>query len=162
MKYKVVPPVADSLDRIEAVHRGVPIVPDSEESCCRRLMRDADVPSQDEAKEWLTFCRALGLAEEGQRGYARVRDVDTDPAALAARFRENVYAVEETLAVLEESREPQSIDEVFDRLRDRVPAWERARSTDWADRWRERVDRIMSWCVLFGLAAERDGGYVRR
>ena len=161
MRFKVVPPAPDSLDRVGTVHGAVPIVPDGEESCCRRLMRDADVPSQDEAKEWLTFCRALGLAEEGSRGYARVRDVDTDGDALAVRFRENVYAVEETLAVLADADGPLSTADVFDRLRDRVPAWERARSTDWAERWRERVDRILAWCVLFGLAEERDGGYVR-
>lgn len=124
-------------------------------------MRDADIHSQDEAKEWLTFFRALGLAEEGSRGYARVRGVDTDSDALADRFRENVYAVEETLSVLSHADEPISTAGVFDRLRDRVPAWERARSTDWAERWRERVGRILSWSVLFGLAGERDGGYVR-
>lgn len=124
-------------------------------------MRDAGVPSQDEAKEWLTFCRALGLAEEGPRGYARVRDVDTGREALADRFHEHVYAVEETLSVLADAQEPLSAATVFERLRDRVPAWERARSTDWETRWRERAARILSWCVLFGLAAERDGGYVR-
>ncbi|MFC7175927.1 hypothetical protein [Halosegnis marinus] len=125
MRFKVVPPVPESLDRVEAVWRGVPIVPDAEESCCRRLMRDADVPAQDTAKEWLTFSRALGLAEEGPRGYARVRD-GYDPDAFPARFREGVYAADETLAVLADADEPLSPDEVFDRLRDRVPAWERA------------------------------------
>ncbi|MFC7234210.1 hypothetical protein [Halosegnis marinus] len=160
MRFKVVPPVPESLDRVEAVWRGVPIVPDAEESCCRRLMRDADVPAQDTAKEWLTFSRALGLAEEGPRGYARVRD-GYDPDAFPARFREGVYAADETLAVLADADEPLSPDEVFDRLRDRVPAWERARSTDWQDTWRERVGRILDWAVLLGLAAERDGGYVR-
>lgn len=161
MRFKVVPPAPESLDLVETVYRGVPIVPDGEESCCRRLMRGADVPSQDEAKEWLTFCRALGLAKEGPRGYARIRETDTDPDALADRFRENVYAVEETLSVLADAGEPVSVTVVFDRLRDRVPAWERARSTDWREQWRERVSRILSWCVLFGLAEERDGGYVR-
>lgn len=161
MRFKVVPPAPGSLDRLEAVYGAVPIVPDGEDSCCRRLMRDADVPSQDEAKEWLTFCRALGLAEEGSRGYARVRDTETDRETLAARFHENVYAVEETLSVLADADEALSTEDVFERLRDRVPAWERARSTDWAERWRERVGRLLSWCVLFGLAAEGDDGYVR-
>lgn len=161
MRFKVVPPAPDSLDRLEAVHGAVPIVPDGEESCCRRLMRDADVPSQDGAKEWLTFCRALGLAEEGSRGYARIRDVDTDSDALADRFRENVYAVEETLSVLDDADSPLPAAGVFDSQRGRVPAWERARSTDWEERWRERVGRILEWCALFGLAAARDDGYVR-
>ncbi|WP_148040766.1 hypothetical protein [Halosegnis longus] len=80
MRFKIVPPVPDSPARIETVWKAVPIVPDPEDSCCQRLMADAGVPSQDEAKEWLTFCRALELAEEGPRGYARVRD-GYDPAA---------------------------------------------------------------------------------
>lgn len=160
MRFKVVPPVPDSLDRLESVHAGVPLVPDSEESCCARLMRDADVPAQDEAKEWLTFCRALGLAEEGPRGYGRVSDA-FDPDRLADDFRENVYAVDESLAVLDESSEPLSADEVFDRLRDRVPAWERARSADWESTWRDRVDRLLSWAVLFDLADRADEGFVR-
>jgi hypothetical protein len=161
VRFKIVPPAPDSLDRVTAIHGAVPIVPDDEESCCQRLMRDTGVPSQDEAKEWLTFCRALGLAEERSRGYARVRDADTDQDALADRFRENVYAVEETLAVVADGDEPLATARVFDRLRDRVPAWERARSTDWEERWRERVGRILSWCVLFGLVEEHNTGYVR-
>ena len=160
MRYKVVPPAPDSLDRIEAVWQAVPIVPDPEESCCQRLIADADVPSQDVAKEWLTFCRALGLATEGPRGYSRVRD-GYNPAAFPDRFRERVYAATETLAVLADAKDPIDAKAVFDRLRDRVPAWERARSTDWAETWRERVARILEWAVLFDLAESRDGGYVR-
>lgn len=160
MRYKVVPPAPDSLARVETVWRAVPIVPDPEDSCCRRLMADADVASQDAAKEWLTFCRALGLAEEGPRGYSRVRDGYT-PEEFPDRFREGVYAAAETLAVLEDADGPLDGGEVFDRLRDRVPAWERARSTDWADTWRERVGRLLEWSVLFDLAQSVDGGYVR-
>jgi hypothetical protein len=160
MRYKVVPPAPASLDRVETVWQAIPIVPDPEDSCCRRLMADADVPSQDRAKEWLTFCRALGLAEEGPRGYSRVRD-GYAPDEFPDRFRENVYAAAETLAVLADADGPLAPDSVFDRLRDRVPAWERARSTDWADTWRERVGHVLEWCVLLGLAGRADGGYVR-
>jgi hypothetical protein len=160
MRYKVVPPAPGSLDRVEAVWRAVPIVPDPEDSCCQRLMVDADVPSQDAAKEWLTFCRALGLAEEGPRGYSRVRD-GYEPDALPDRFRKHVYAAAETLAVLAEADGSLDANTVFDRLRDRVPAWERARSTDWEETWRERVTRLLKWAVLFELAEPVDGGYVR-
>lgn len=159
MKFKVVPPAPDSLDRLEAVWGAVPVVPDAEESCCARLMRDASVPAQDEAKEWLTFCRALDLAEEGSRGYSRVRG-EFDPDTLAERFREHVYAADEALAVLADADEPLAAEAVFDRLRDRVPTWERQRSTDWAETWTERVDRILAWAVLFELAEREDGGYV--
>ncbi|WP_255148824.1 hypothetical protein [Halorarius halobius] len=158
MKFKVVPPAPDSLDRLDAVHRALPRVPDAEESCCVRLMREADVPAQDDAKAWLTFCRALGVAEESERGYRRVGSLDPD--ALRERFRERVYAADEALAVLADAEGPLTAGEVFDRLRDRVPAWERQRSTDWAETWRERVARILAWAVLLGLAAPEDGGYV--
>lgn len=159
MKFKVVPPAPDSLARLEAVWQAVPVVPDAEESCCARLMQDADVPAQDEAKEWLTFARALDLAEEGPRGYSRVRG-EFDPDRLAARFREHVYAADEALAVLADADDPLDADAVFDRLRDRVPTWERQRSTDWAETWTDRVDRILTWAVLFGLADRRGDGYV--
>ena len=158
MRYKVVPPVPDSLDRLRRVHRGVPIVPDAEESCCRRLMADADVPAQDEAKEWLTFCRALGLVEEGPRGYSRVRD-GYEPDTLPERFRENVYAASEALTVLADADARLGPDTVFDRVRDRIPAWERARSADWEDTWQRHVERILDWAVLFGLAEYSEDGY---
>ncbi|MFB6117318.1 hypothetical protein [Halosegnis sp.] len=158
MRFKIIPPAPDSLDRLRAVHESVPIVPDAEESCCRRLIADADVPAQDEAKEWLTFCRALGLAEEGTRGYARVRD-GWDPEMLPTRFRERVYAADETLTVLADADGPLSAEAVFEQLRDRIPAWERARSADPTATWRERVDRLLSWTVLFGLAERVEGGY---
>ena len=159
MKFKVVPPAPDSLARLEAVWQAVPVVPDAEESCCARLMQDADVPAQDEAKEWLTFARALDLAEEGPRGYSRVRG-EFDPDRLADRFREHVYAADEALAVLADADDPLDAAAVFDRLRDRVPTWERQRSTDWVETWTDRVDRLLAWAVLFGLADRADGGYV--
>lgn len=159
MKFKVVPPAPESLDRLNAVWRAVPVVPDAEESCCARLMRDADVPAQDEAKEWLTFCRALDLASEGPRGYSRVRG-EFDRDALAEQFREHVYAADEALAVLADAEGPLDSAEVFARLRDRVPAWERRRSTDWAETWTERTDRILAWAVLFGLADREGDAYV--
>ncbi|WP_153952282.1 hypothetical protein [Halosegnis longus] len=158
MRFKIVPPVPDSPARIETVWKAVPIVPDPEDSCCQRLMADAGVPSQDEAKEWLTFCRALELAEEGPRGYARVRD-GYDPAAFPERFRERVYAVPELLAVLADADEPLSPKQVFDRLRERVPAWERARTDDWEGTWTRRVERLLEWAVLFGLAKRAGDGY---
>lgn len=158
MRFKVVPPAPDSLDRLRAVHRALPRVPDAEASCCARLMRDAAVPSQDEAKAWLTFCRALGLAEEGPRGYGRLGG-EPDDSALADRFRERVFAADEALSVLADSAEPLGADAVFDRLQDRVPTWERQRSADWAETWRDRVGRILSWAVLFDLATREGDRY---
>lgn len=178
MRVKVVPHAPESLDRLREIHRAIPLVPDDEESCCARLVRDAEVPAQDEAREWLTFCRALGLAargstarntevslplglaEEGPRGFRRVRGA-FDPDALAAAFRERVYAADEALAVLDEADGPVPVGAVFDRLRERVPAWERKRSTDWSETWTERIERVLDWAVLFGLAEREGEGYVR-
>lgn len=160
MRVKVVPPAPASFDRLRAVHRAIPLVPDDEESCCTRLVRDADVPAQDEAREWLTFCRAIGLAEEGPRGFSRVRGA-FDRDALAGAFRGRVYAADEALAVLDEADGPVSAEAAFDRLRDRVPAWERERTTDWTETWTERVERVLDWAVLFGLAERTEEGYVR-
>ena len=159
MKFKVVPPAPDSLARLETVWQAVPVVPDGEESCCARLMQEANVPAQDEAKEWLTFTRALDLAEEGPRGYSRVRG-EFDPETLAERFRTHVYVAEEALAVLADADEPLEATAVFDRLRDRVPTWERQRHADWAETWTERTERILGWAVLFGLADRTGDGYV--
>lgn len=158
MRFKVVPPAPDALAALDEVHGAVPLVPDGEESCCARLVNDADVPSQDEAKEWLTFLRALGLAEEGPRGYSRVR-TDLDRETLAAAFGEKVYAAEEALGVLADADHPLAAEEVFERLRDRVPAWERQRDAEWREVWTERVQRVLDWAVLFGLVEQEAGGY---
>jgi hypothetical protein len=80
-----------------------------------------------------------------------------DPDALPERFRENVYAASEALTVLADADARLGPDTVFDRVRDRIPAWERARSADWEDTWRRRIERILDWAVLFGLAEGEDG-----
>lgn len=159
MKFKVVPPAPDSLDRLFAVRDAVPVVPDGEESCCARLVSDADVPAQDEAKEWLTFCRALGLVEAGPRGYSRARE-DVPVETLRERFRANVYGAGEALAVLASAGEPLQSDAVFDRVRDDVPAWERRRRADWQAAWRDRTARLLAWAALFGLVEREGDGYV--
>lgn len=159
MQYKVVPPASDSVGTLETARRAVPLVPRSEDDCCARVMDRAGVPARDEAKEWLTFMRALGLVEEAERGYHRTRD-PIDPERLAAAFRERVYGAEDLLDVLD-AEEPVSAGEAFERFVDAVPAWERQRHADWERVWRERVGRLLDWAVLFGLAAREGEGYVR-
>jgi hypothetical protein len=160
MQYKVVPPVPDSLEALETARRAVPLVPRSETDCCARVMDRAGVPARDEAKEWLTFMRALGLVAEAERGYRRTRDT-VAREELAAAFRERVYGAEDLLEALDE-REPASAESVFERFAGSVPTWERRRHADWRRVWRERVDRLLDWAVLFGLARRENGGYVRR
>jgi hypothetical protein len=160
VRFKVVPPAPDSLGTLETARRAVPLVPRSEDDCCARLMDRAGVPARDEAKEWLTFMRALGLVAEAERGYRRTREpLETD--RLAAAFRERVYGVEEFLGALDVEKAV-STDGAFDRFAESVPTWERARHADWERVWHERVERLLEWATLFGLAERADGGYVRR
>lgn len=159
MKYKVVPPAPDSLEVLETARRAVPLVPAREDDCCARLMDRVGVPARDEAKEWLTFMRALGLVAEAERGYHRTRQ-PSDPDGLAAAFHERVYGVEDLLSALD-FEEPVSVDGAFDRFADSVPRWERQRHADPRRVWRERVRRLLGWAVLFGLTERTDDGYVR-
>lgn len=155
MKFKVVPP-ARGLETLTAARAALPLVPDDEESCCARVMRDADVPARDEAKEWITFLRALGLAEETDSGFHRLRG-DPETGALGARFRERVYGADDVLALVADADRPLTAAEAFERFA--VPEWERQRHADWETIWRERVGRILDWAVAFDLTSEGPDGY---
>lgn len=158
MQFKVVPEAPESLEFVGQAQRAVPLVPGSEADCCARLLDRTGLDARDAAREWLTFLRALGLVAVGDHGFSRT---DRDPcrALLADAFRERIFAVEAVLAVLGEADDPLDGPEVFARVRDRVPPWERNRHTDWATVWTERVRRILEWAVLLGLAERSDGGY---
>lgn len=159
MKFKVLPEPADSIETIAAMQAAVPLVPDGESSCCARLIRRTDVASQDAAKEWLTFLRALELVEETGGEYRRLPH-DADPDRLREAFRERIYLAEEALAVLAAADEPVEASTVFDRLADRVPQWERHRHEDAAAVWRERLRRLLEWAVVLDLADRTADGYV--
>ena len=160
MQFKVVPPAPDSLEGLEAARRAVPLVPRSEDDCCARVMDRAGVPARDEAKEWLTFMRALGLVSESERGYHRTRE-PVERERLARAFRERVYGADDLLSALDPDA-PVSAAEAFERFVDSVPDWERSRHADWQQVWGERVQRTLDWAVLFGLAGREGEGYVRR
>ena len=159
MQFKIVPPAPDSLDDLEAARRAVPLVPRSEDDCCARVMDRAGVPARDEAKEWLTFMRALGLVAEAEQGYHRTRE--SAFRGLGRAFRERVYGAADLLSVLD-ADEPVAAAEAFERFADSVPDWERQRHADWRQVWGERVERILDWAVLFGLADREGARYVRR
>ncbi|PSP48416.1 hypothetical protein BRC75_06870 [Halobacteriales archaeon QH_7_69_31] len=159
MKFKVLPPPADSLETVGEVQSAVPLVPDGEESCCMRLLRRTDVASRDAAREWLSFLRALELVEETAGQYRRLPH-EADPDRLRAAFRNRVYLAEDVLNVVSAADGPLGAGEVFARVSDRVPQWERHRHEDAADVWRERVRRLLEWAVTLGLLERTEEGYV--
>jgi len=161
VRFKHVPEAPDSLDFVADAQRAVPLVPGTEDDCCARLMRRLDFPSRDVSRTWLTFLRALGLARETESGSFVRESAEPTPEQIRQAFRERVYGAREVLDTLD-ADESKSIDEVFAAFEDRVPVWETHRAAgDWRDIWRERVERILAWAVLLGLADERDDGYVR-
>jgi hypothetical protein len=159
MRRKPVPPVPEDLATVAAVRGELSLAPRTEESCCEVLMARTQVPSQNEAKSWLTFLTALGLAEEVDGKYVRTRDpADPSREDLADAFGEGVFGVRELLEVLD-STGPIAAEPAFEAFREHVPNWERYRTDHWEKTWRERVERILSWAVLLGLAERVDDGF---
>jgi len=167
VRYKVVPEPR-SLESLASVRRAIPLVPDSVDDCCARVQSETVVDARDDARDWISFAEALELVERTDRGYRRVRETGTvtddgslDPAALAGPFRENVFGAREVLDAVGTADGSTTVADVFDRVRDRVPEWERNRDPDWEATWRERVRRLLEWGVLFGLVEPSDDGYRR-
>jgi hypothetical protein len=163
MRYKTAPGPVElvDLDTLGAVHAALPLVPGDVDDCCARVVDRTAVPNRDDAREWITFLQALGLAEETPRGYRRVR-ADLDERAgseFADRFERGVFGVPALLAALDDA-DSLPVQTAFERFRTRVPAWERDRHADWEGVWSERVRRLLAWCAVFGLAT-RDGDRYR-
>lgn len=169
MQFKVVPRPPDSLAAVADARRAIPRVPGSIEDCCARLVARTDIRSRDDAREWLTFLRALGLVAESERGFYRTGD-EFDPddcltdresttTSVAAAFRTRVYLADAILETLRVADKPLDADGVFERVREDVPRWERDHHADWEQVWRERVWRILEWAVLFTLAGHDTDGY---
>jgi len=169
MQFKPVPEPPDDLGFVADAQRAVPLVPGSESDCCGRLLRRLDLSSRDAAREWLTFLRALGLAEETDSGFRRTH-VDADPERLRSAFRGRVYLADAVVDALPGDREGSAdgtegwdrdedgreegvtADDVFARVRDEVPEWERSRRRDWEGFWSDAVARRLEWAVRLGLA----------
>lgn len=161
MKFKLLPSPPADLTVVADAQRAVPLVPGDEDDCCARLMRRLDFPSRDVARTWLTFLRALGLAERTDSGFKR-RRVDPTPDRLREAFAERVFGADEALAALREAGEDGlSPEEAFDRLRGRVPTWEHYKNpSEWEAIWRGRTEDLLDWLALLDLA-EVDGGRYR-
>ena len=152
MKFKVAPEPG-GMELLTEAQKALPLVPGSENDCCARLLDRTELTARDDAREWITFLRALGLAEETSSGYRRLRR-DPSREELATAFREGVFGVDALLDALDD--EPLDEDELFDRFRSHVPNWERHRRPDWESHWRGRVRRLLGWAVVFGLAERVD------
>lgn len=160
MKFKLVPAAPTDLSVVADAQRAVPLVPASEDDCTARLVRRLDLPSRDVARTWLTFLRALELAEENPSGFRRLR-VDPTEEQLRDAFRRRVFGAEDVLTTLETATEPRTVDEVFEAFEERVPVWEHHKNPHkWESIWSERVGDILDWLVLLGLADSVDEGYV--
>lgn len=157
MRFKVVPEPR-SIEFVGEAQRALPLVPSTENDCCARLVDRTDLPARDTAREWLTFLRALGLAEETSSGFRRLRR-DPDSADLARAFRERIFGAETILDILDTADEFLDVDAVFERFRHRVPNWERHRRSDWEGEWHERVRRLLGWSVEFDLTERVNDRY---
>lgn len=159
MQFKLVPDAPADLETVASIREAVPLVPRDEDDCCARIQRRTDVGPRDEARTWLTFLRALELAEEGPSGFRRTRR-DVDPDGLRRAFRERVYGAETVLEILAIAEDPLAPAAVFERFRDAIPQYERNKYGDRVDEiWRERVERLLEWAVLLELAERTGEGY---
>jgi hypothetical protein len=152
VRFKPVPPAPDEFGYVARVQRAVPLVPGTEEDCCARLVDRLDLPDRDAARTWLTFLRALELAEETPSGYRRT-DAEPTVERCRAALLDRVFAADAVHDALA-SEGPLTADGAFEAVRERVPTWERHRDTEWTAVWRERVGRLLDWLVLLD-AAER-------
>lgn len=159
MQFKLVPEPADSLERIAELQSAVPLVPDQEASCCARLVEATTLESEADAREWLTFLRALGLAEETGGNYRRLPR-PADPGELGDAFEERVYPAGEVLSILADADGPLSLEAVLEALEDRSAGVERLRRGDEGPGPREQLRRVLEWSVCLGLARRVEGGYV--
>lgn len=158
MRFKPLPSPPADLEAVAAAQRAVPLVPGSEDDCCGRLMRRRGFPSRDVSRTWLTFLRALELAQETDAGFVRT-DRDPTPEHLRSSFVDRVFGARETLTVLREADDPVTTADVFARLRETVPHWERHKRRSWEDDWEARVEDTLDWLALLDLAERTADGY---
>ncbi len=155
MRFKAIPPPPASLVTLEETWRAVPLVPETEGTCCERIAGKIDRVDLDEARRWLALLRALDIVEKGAIGYVRVRPYpETDE--LAMRYRANVFGVNELIDHLD-NHGTADIETAFTAIEDVVPPWERHRNPNtWEDAWRERVAHLLAWGELFGIFERAD------
>lgn len=156
-RFKPVPAPPADREGLAAAQAALPVVPRDEDDCCRRLAeRTALGLGRDQARTWLTFLRALGLAERTASGFRRT-DRDPESTATTAAFRERVFGAREVLDALGDG--PATVDDAAEAVAAATPAWERERRPDWRAEARERAANLCDWAVRFGLAERAADGY---
>jgi len=162
MRFKWVPEPPATVEAVIDAQRAIPLVPASESDSLRRLVdrtEEIGIDDQDDAREWLTFLRALGVVDQTPSGYRRHREEVTG-SRLVDRLLDNVYGARELYAALEATEEPLSLDDLDRRAAVDLPTWERHHhGTDHKRVRRRRLRRLAEWFVLCDAAERTAGGY---
>lgn len=162
LRFKHVPEPPESVDVVFDARQAVPLVPDTQDDCCTRLMERVGFPERDTAARWLTFLRALDLVAEHEQGYARTRE-DVPASALADRFLDGVYLAPEVRDAVEagddSDGEGSTVAEVFDSVDGDVPGYERHKYPEsWREVWQGIVERELDWLVLLDVLERTESG----
>ena len=159
MRFKWVAEPPATVDAVQDAHQAIPLVPASEADCLRRLVDRTDVADdRDDANQWLTFLRALGLLDRTASGYRRER-VDLTADELANRLCDGIYGareIQETLAAADEPLSVEDLDSVVD-----LPTWERHHHADPERVRRQRLRRLVDWFVLCRIVERTGDGRLR-
>jgi len=154
-KWVVEPPA--TLDAVNDVRRAIPLVPASEADCLRRLLDRTDIDDREDASEWLTFLRALGLVDRTASGYRRER-VELTADVLVDRLHEGIYGARELYDRLAAADEPLAVDDLDGTVD--LPTWEQHHHTDPEEVRRQRLRRLTEWFVLCGATEQTTEGYL--
>lgn len=142
------------VDYVGDVQAAVPLVPGSETDCCARLGRRLDFPSRDVSRTWLTFLRGLDLARETDGEFRRTRREPT-VSGVRAELLGGVLGAREIAASV--AGGPTTLKDAFAAVEPLVPRWERTRTDEWEQVWRDRAARLCDWLAVLGLAAPEAG-----
>jgi len=160
MRFKWVAEPPATVGAVVDIQRTIPLVPASEADCLRRLADRTDtIDGRDDASQWLTFLRALGLIDRTASGYRRER-VDLTADELVDRLLDGIYGAREihdTLAAADEPLSAEDLDGVVD-----LPTWERHHHADAEGVRRQRLRRLVDWFVLCGVVERTPDGRWRR
>ncbi|AGB30780.1 hypothetical protein C488_03560 [Natrinema pellirubrum DSM 15624] len=182
MRFKPVPEPPADVETLETVYRALPTRVDDIDDCCAHLVEETPIEDREKAATWLTFLRALELAVEESGSFRRLETDSSGGAAdlaaldrdrLGRAFRARVDGADAVCAALEaavergstspgsqirqDADEALTVSEVIDTLGDDRAAEGRRSRRNRVDP--ERVERLLEWAVLLGLAERADDGY---